>query len=94
MRLAITVTRHGTPVTVETMPADLVAWETRSGRSVTTWGNEPPTYSDVAYLAFRAFTRGAADRPTFEDWLEDGVSDLTIAEVGGAVPTGPGQSPG
>lgn len=90
MKLFITVTRHGTPVTVDTMPSDLVAWESRSGRSVTSWADVPPSYSDVAYLAWRAATRGQSPRPEFEVWIEDGVTDLTLGDVDPGTPTRPG----
>jgi hypothetical protein len=92
MKLFITVTRHGTPVTVDTMPSDLVAWEARSGRSVTSWASEPPSYSDVAYLAWRAATRGQHSRTDddFLPWLDDGVTDLTLGDVDPGTPTRPG----
>lgn len=90
MKLWITVTRHGTDTTVNTLPSDLVAWEAKSGRSVTSWATEPPSYSDVAFLAWRAATRGQTPRPEFDVWLDDGVTDLALGDVESGSPTPPG----
>jgi hypothetical protein len=94
MKLAIEVTRYGTTAKVETLPSDLVAWERHAGRSVTSWSKEAPSYEDVAFLAWRAATRGQTPRPDFDVWLDDGVTDLTLGDVSDGDPTLPGQSPG
>lgn len=90
MKLYITVTRYGTDTVVSTMPSDLVAWERDNGRSVTAWADNPPSYSDVAFLAWRAATRGQNPRPDFDVWLDDGVTDLTLGDVDPGTPTQPG----
>lgn len=91
MKLAIDVTRHGTTTTVETLPADLVAWERHAKRTVTSWAKDAPSFEDVAFLAWRASTRGQSPRPDFDVWLEDGVTDLTLGDVADGDPTPPGQ---
>lgn len=86
MKLNIDVTANGTTETVTTVPADLVAWEAKSGRSVGSWSEEAPSFTDVAFLAWRGATRGQNPRPKFESWI-DSVDDLTLTEVGEADPT-------
>jgi hypothetical protein len=75
---------------VETLPGDLVAWERYAHRSVTSWADTPPSFEDVAFLAWRSATRGQSPRPDFDVWLEDGVTDLTLGDVESGTPTTPG----
>jgi hypothetical protein len=90
MRLSIDVTRNGTTTKVETLPSDLVAWERYAKRSVSSWAKEPPSFEDVAFLAWRSATRGQSPRPEFDTWLDDGVTDLTLGDVEDGDPTPPG----
>lgn len=94
MRLTINIERNGATSTVAVMPGDLVAWEAHTGRSVGEWSATPPSFTDVAFLAWRAATRGMAARPDFTTWLDDGVTDVTLGDVADADPTPPGPLPG
>jgi hypothetical protein len=90
MKAVITITKHDMPMEVTPWPGDFVAWEERTGRSVSDWATKNPSYSDIAFLAYRAATRNMADPPEFQAWLNDGVSELAFAEVE-ANPTQSGQ---
>ena len=91
MELEVRVTQDGREAVYMALPGDLVAWEAWSGRSMRDWADTPPTYSDVAYIAYRAATKGNASRPSFEDWLDAGVTDLAFGDVNGGNPTQPDQ---
>jgi hypothetical protein len=90
MRITLEVVMTDATRQLETVPADLVAWEAYSGKTVTSWADEPPSFTDVAFLAYRCATRGDADRADFIPWLDQaGVLDITLSQVEKPNPTQP-----
>lgn len=80
MKLGITVNINGQPTHVSTLPIDVVMWERETGKVVSDWATQSPAYTDIAWLAWHAMTRGDSNRPSFEEWLADGVEDITATE--------------
>ena len=88
MRIRLDVVMAHDTRQLETVPADLVAWERETGKTVTSWSETAPSFSDVAFLAYRCDTREATPRPSFDDWLESsGVLDITLTQVEQPNPT-------
>lgn len=86
MKIDLSIVRGDSEVTVITRPGDLVAWEKNTGKSISDWVDNTPAFTDIAWLAWRAETRGKT--VTFEDWIEE-VDDIGIA-VGDTNPTNAG----
>ena len=90
MKFHLSITRGNTTTPVETRLADVVEYETVTGRSITAWATNPPGVSDVARLAYLAESR--PPRKPFEEWLED-VDEVALTDVTTADPTPPAVSP-
>ena len=85
MQLSIDIEKAGKVQTVSTKPADIVAWEQHTGRSVAGWGDTPPSYTDICYLAFRADTRSKPGAD-FDGWLLT-IDSVTLSAMEAENPT-------
>lgn len=89
MRLTLEVRRgDGPPEKLGTRPADLVAWEAHAGRSLSSWQDTPPSYTDLAFLCWRADTHGQQPRQPFAEWLDSTtITELTLVGADAVDPT-------
>lgn len=87
MKLDLTIVRDGVETPISTRPGDLVAWEAHTNKSISEWATSTPAFTDIAWLAWRAETKGRS--VPFDEWIEN-VDDIGItAEQGN--PTQAGQ---
>jgi hypothetical protein len=90
MKLRFTVTDlEGNERTVDAGFSAQVRYEEQTGRTVTSWGSNPPGVRDWAVLAWLA----EGESMPFRAWT-DSVEMVTLTETVTVNPTKPGASPG
>jgi hypothetical protein len=90
----VVILADGARVPFEAGPREVVMWEryaTANGLRTTPTEAELTRFSAttwVLYLAYASVTRGRAERPAFDEWLE-AVADIADFDYGSVPPTPP-----